>query len=89
MKYVDGGAHSPTNLDVVGSLGLDLVLVSSPMSAAGRHWRLSADLALRRLCRARLAREAASLRRRGTGVLAFQPTAEDQKVMGLNPMNHL
>ena len=86
-RYVDGGAHSPTNLDAVRREKLDLVVVSSPMSAAGRGWRLSADLPFRQLCRAQLAREAAAERRRGTHVITFQPSVEDQSVMGLNPMD--
>ena len=32
-RYVDGGAHSPTNADLVAGIGLDLVVVVSPMSA--------------------------------------------------------
>ena len=36
-RYVDGGAHSPTNVDVVAAQPLDLVIVSSPMSSA--RWR--------------------------------------------------
>lgn len=31
--YVDGGVHSPTNATVLADLDLDLVIVSSPMSA--------------------------------------------------------
>jgi NTE family protein len=40
-RYVDGGAHSPTNLDLVAGLGFDLVVVCSPMSAGGGppSWR--------------------------------------------------
>jgi NTE family protein len=87
-RYVDGGVHSPTNLDVVGGLGLDLVVVSSPMSLAGRAApRPTADWAVRRFCRAQLDREALGVRRRGTPVLAFQPTAELASVMGLNAMD--
>ena len=86
-RYVDGGAHSPTNLDVVRGEKLDLVLVSSPMSAAGRGWRLSADLPFRQLCRLQLAREAGAVRRRGTHVITFQPSVEDQAAMGLNAMD--
>jgi NTE family protein len=38
-RYVDGGVHSPTNADLVAGLGLDLVVISSPMSVAhaGHH----------------------------------------------------
>ena len=85
-RYVDGGAHSPTNADLVAGLGLDLVVVSSPMSRAGglvvgrtgpvRQWaRLELDREVRRVTRA------------GTPVLAFQPTAADLPVMGLNAMD--
>ena len=35
VRYVDGGVHSPTNADLLAGLGLDLVVVSSPMSIAG------------------------------------------------------
>jgi NTE family protein len=88
VRHVDGGVHSPTNADLLGGLGLDLVVVSSPMSQAGRSLpRPSADWAVRTFCRAQLDREAAGVRRRGTPVLAFQPTAEDASVMGLNAMD--
>ncbi len=84
-RFVDGGAHSPTNADVVAALQLDLVIISSPMSVVGRPLR--ADLAARRLARFYLAREAAAIRRRGTEVLTFQPTAPDLSVMGFNAMD--
>ncbi len=86
-RYVDGGVHSPTNLDLLAKEELDLVIVSSPMSAAGRGLRLSADFALRQLCRATLGREAALVRRHRNHVLVFQPTAIDQRIMGPNPMD--
>ena len=88
VEHVDGGVHSPTNLDVLGGLGLDLVVVSSPMSQAGRSLpQASPDWAVRRFCRAQLDREAIGVRRRGTPVLALQPTAEVASVMGLNAMD--
>jgi NTE family protein len=86
-RYVDGGAHSPSNLDLVADLDVELVLVSSPMSAAGSRVRFSLDAPIRRLLRAQLAREAARLRRRGIPVVAFQPTPEDQRAMGLDAMD--
>lgn len=85
--YVDGGVHSPTNLDLVAGQGLDLVIVSSPMSMAGRGVWPRADYALRRACRAFLDREAITVRRRGTPVVAFQPTGDDAAVMGINAMD--
>ncbi|HVM10763.1 MAG TPA: patatin-like phospholipase family protein [Acidimicrobiales bacterium] len=87
VDHVDGGVHSPTNLDLVAGLGYDLVVVSSPMSIAGRGIRVAADTALRRACRAFLDREAIAVRRRGTPVVAFQPTPDDASVMGVNAMD--
>lgn len=86
-RYVDGGVHSPTNSDLLAGLGLDLVIVSSPMSSAGRAVQLGVDLPMRRFSRAMLHAEAARLRLRGTPVIAFQPTAEDRQVMGINAMD--
>lgn len=86
-RYVDGGVHSPTNLDLLAGMGLDLVIVSSPMSMAGRALRLGLDAPLRRFCRAMLDTEAARVKARGTPVIAFQPTHEDQRIMGINAMD--
>lgn len=85
-RYLDGGVHSPTNLDVVADGNFDLVVVSSPMSvAADRRW--SADLPLRLAWAALLARERRTVERTGTRVVAFQPTAADQRVMGLRHLD--
>jgi NTE family protein len=86
-RYVDGGAHSPTNADLLGGRDLDLVIVSSPMSVAGNRLRPSLDLPARRLSRLYLGQEAARIRRRGTPVLAFQPATADLAAMGLNAMD--
>lgn len=32
VSYIDGGVHSPTNVDLTAGLGFDVVVVSSPMS---------------------------------------------------------
>lgn len=87
--YIDGGVHSPTNADAlrVAADRLDLVLVSSPMSLAGRRVGLRADRPVRRWSGALLDAEALALRRRGLPVVAFQPTAEDTDVMGVNAMD--
>jgi NTE family protein len=87
VRYVDGGAHSPTNADLVARLGLDLVVISSPMSVADNSVRLAADQPARRLSRLTLAAEVARVRRGGTPVLTFQPTSADLDVMGLNAMD--
>jgi len=85
--FVDGGAHSPTNANVLVGVDLDLVLVSSPMSMAGRRLRLGIDQPLRRWSRLVLQAEARRLRGQGVQVIAFQPTAEDIAVIGPNPMD--
>jgi NTE family protein len=85
-RHVDGGVHSVTNLDVLSGLGLDLVLVSSPMS--GTATSLSGfDLPIRAATAARLAREAAAVRRSGTEVVSFQPTSSVRQAMGLDLMD--
>ena len=81
-RYVDGGAHSPSNLDLVARLGLDLVIVSSPMTASPRALRLTPDGVFRAACRFLLRRELAALRRHGVRVALFEPSAEDLVVMG-------
>jgi NTE family protein len=83
--YIDGGVHSPTNADQLAVAKPDLVIISSPMSYAGR--RLSGVPPFRRWSRVLLDGEAVRLRRRGIPVIAFQPTAEDAAVMGVNAMD--
>jgi NTE family protein len=87
VTYVDGGAHSPTNADLLAGRDLDLVIVSSPMSVAGNRLRPSLDLPARRMCRLYLGQEIARIRRRGVPVLTFQPTGDDLATMGLNAMD--
>ena len=87
VRYVDGGVHSPTNADLLAGLGLDLVVVSSPMSIAGNGLRVAADQPARRFARFTLGREVARIRRSATPVLTFQPTAADVAIMGLNAMD--
>jgi NTE family protein len=83
VSYVDGGAHSPTNANLLTGLGLDLVVVSSPMSTADAGPRA----ALRAPTTLQLASEVRAVRRRGTPVLTFQPTAGDLAAMGWNAMD--
>jgi NTE family protein len=87
QRYIDGGTHSVTNLDLAAGQGLDLVFVSSPMSARTDALRLGLDLPIRAATAARLAAEAAAVRRRGTDVIVFQPTAADRSAMGLNVLD--
>ena len=87
--HVDGGLHSPTNADVLAdkSLGLDLVIVSSPMSISGSRLRIGGGQPVRRWSSALLDTEVLRLRRRGVPVVAFQPTEDDIGIMGSNAMD--
>jgi NTE family protein len=86
VRYIDGGVHSATNLDLLAGHGLDLVIVSSPMSIV-RSARPRVDLGARWSLRMVLGREARAVRRSGTDVVAFQPTALDVATMGWNGMD--
>jgi NTE family protein len=85
QPYVDGGAHSPTNADVVRRDEPDLVVISSPMSFGPGGTR-TPDALIRLAVRRYLAREVRLLRRRGATVVVFQPSPHDLAAMGLNPM---
>ena len=86
-RYVDGGVHSPTNADVMVDAGVDLVLVSSPMSTTRTVQRRGIDAAMRHALRLALAGEVARLRSRGIAVVSFAPDAADQEVMAGNPLD--
>lgn len=80
-RYVDGGSHSIANLDLCASAGLDLVVVSSPMSAAHPR-RGPGDAAARRFIAARLDRERRMVEAAGTPVVVLAPVAADLEPMG-------
>jgi NTE family protein len=80
-RYVDGGAHSLTNGDLLHRLDLDLVVVSSPMSAVPGALRATVDGALRAASGLRLRTEMSRVWMR-TPVLALEPSVEDLQVMG-------
>ena len=90
-RYVDGGACSPTSLDLVASLGLDEVVVLSPMTSfdydapttlAGRMERR-----FRRIVTKRLVGELRKVTATGTRVTVLGPTAEDLDAIGANLMD--
>lgn len=90
-RYVDGGACSPTSLDLVGALELDEVVVLSPMTSleydrpttvAGRLERR-----FRRLSTKRVVTEIKKVSATGTTVTFLGPTAEDLAVIGANLMD--
>lgn len=86
-RYIDGGAHSPTNADLVAGLGFDVVVVSSPMSATRTALRRWTWTGARPLHSALLAREVHRVRAAGTPVLVLQPDADVVDVVGLNSMD--
>lgn len=84
--FVDGGAYSPTNLDLVTSANCDVVICISPMSHApgpliGPHWR-----ALRMLPSIALRREVEIVRKRGINPVVIAPASSELRAHGLNPM---
>ncbi len=84
-RYVDGGAHSIMNLDLVAGLGLDLVIASAPMAmAATKPSRLS-DVA-RLPATWQLQHEVRIVQNDGTQVRVIAPDANLMRVMGLNSM---
>jgi NTE family protein len=85
--YVDGGAHSPSNADLLAGLGLDLVVVISTMSAPWTALRPSPNIGSRALASWVLEREVRAIRASGTPVLVLEPTSEDLSVMGSNAMD--
>ena len=85
-RHVDGGVYSMANADLAA--GADIVIVSSPLSIAGRNaGRPGPDLASRRLLRAQLDRQVRGLRRAGAHVLTLQPDGEMRRALGTNPMD--
>jgi NTE family protein len=90
-RYLDGGAWSPTSLDLVAGLGLDEVVVISPLTSArfavpGSVAQV-AERALRAVLSRALDREAAQLEAAGTRVVRIEPTAHELRLMGANFMD--
>lgn len=94
-RYVDGGVRSPSNLDLVAGLGLDLVICLNPTST--RHGGGSGIMGVNPLDRVMGLNRAASGRRLGseakrvlgggTEVVLIQPTSHDLAVIGRNLMS--
>jgi NTE family protein len=91
-RYVDGGALSPTSLDLLADAGLDEVFVLAPMisfdydepsTVVGRVERR-----FRRLMTKKVLREAGKVRRRGSTVTLLGPGREDLEAIGVNLMDH-
>ncbi len=90
-RYIDGGAWSATNLDLVQGQGLDEVYVVAPMvsfeldrpsemvARLERRWRVQVTK--------RCLQEARQVRVGGTSVTIVGPTPEDLEAMGGNAMD--
>lgn len=89
--YVDGGACSASNLDVLRGRGLDAVICLNPLSSRAAVPARTPQARVAAVMRAnagrRLGREARALRAEGTEVVLLQPTAEDLDIMGANLMD--
>ena len=89
--YVDGGLWSTSNLDILRTAGLDLVICLNPTSSLHptHAWNPGEQVAgvIRRASGRRLGWEAKRLREAGTRVVLIQPTARDLAVMGPNLMS--
>lgn len=86
VPYVDGGAHSIHNADLVADGTYDLVIVSAPLSTADR---ISAEVGAvpRGVVRRQLDREIRDCRRAGARTLVFSPDRRMRGLMGLNSMD--
>jgi NTE family protein len=90
-RYVDGGVHSASNLDLLRDEQLDLVICLNPTSTLHpiralnpREWP---TLLFRRESGHRLGGEAKKLRGAGTPVVLVQPTRRDLDAMSVNLMS--
>ena len=74
-------------MDLVAGSGLDLVIVSAPMSQASGWPSVRADALVRQSLGVRLRSEVAALRRAGVPVVTIEPDRQVARAMGLNPVD--
>jgi NTE family protein len=84
--YVDGGVHSPTNLDVAARLGCELIIGVAPMAYDPMSEVPGWMRVARRIGHGALRTESGMARARGAEVLLFRPGANDVAVQGINFM---
>ncbi len=85
VPYVDGGAWSTNNADLLLAEDLDVVLVSAPSSST-ETWACDAANWVRAPVRLQLLREVERLKAAGKRVVVFQPDRALRRVIGVNPM---
>jgi NTE family protein len=90
-RYVDGGTCSPTSLDLVAKLGLDEVVVLSPMTSlrydAPTSVAARIERRFRRIVTKRLVGEVKKVAASGTKVTLLGPGPDDLEVIGSNMMD--
>jgi NTE family protein len=90
-RYIDGGAWSTTNVDVVAREGLDEVYVLAPMAAFidDHPHRLATrvERRVRRQVTRRMLHEAEKITRTGAAITVLTPGPEDLMAMGANLMD--
>jgi NTE family protein len=90
-RYVDGGIHSPSNLDIADREPLDTVICLNPTSSLEeipvKHPVGRVQAFMRSASGRRLGSEARRLREGGIETVLIQPCREDLEVMGGNLMS--
>jgi NTE family protein len=90
-SYVDGGLNSPSNLDLLADLGLDVVICLNPLSSRytepGFNPLHKAGEAVSWLAAHQVDAEAEQLEAAGTAVVMIEPTAYDLVAIGGNRMD--
>lgn len=86
--YVDGGVHSPTNADLLAGCPLDLVVVSSPMSADPRAAGPRLDLPIRWRFHRFLRNELWTLRGSAGRIVTVEPDRRTLRAMGLTMLRN-
>lgn len=90
-RYIDGGAWSSTNLDLMTGLELDEVYVLAPQVSfvrdAPTHWRTRVERQWRNRVTLRVLRELAKVHGDGADVTVLGPGEEDLEAFGSNLMD--
>lgn len=90
-RYIDGGAWSSTNLDLMVGLGLDEVFVLAPQVSfvqdAPRQWRDRVERQWRNRVTVRVLRELGRVHADGAEVTVLGPGEEDLEAFGSNLMD--
>lgn len=90
-RFIDGGAWSSTNLDLLAGEGLDEVFVLAPQASfdadAPTQWSTRLERQWRSRVTQRVLRESTTVHRLGTEVTILGPGREDLEAMGGNLMD--